>query len=253
MKLLVQSPTASGPDNPIRRQLRGYMLAAVEKVKRPDTELVFQAGTGMEDMRGFAELGLRYRNDAAILESLLTHARDPAIDAVINHCYWDSALWPARQMLDKPVVGLAEASIGLAAHIGRRFAIIVANRRFVQGYEDMLLLYGARSRAIGHQPVRATAADETTCAQWLAEGRIEQLRPQVEQAIAGCIADGADVILYGCGLTSVLVSEVLGMRDYDGVPVITPIVAAVKLAETLVDLQRAGLPYKSARGYWGVG
>ena len=46
---------------------------------------------------------------------------------------------------------------------------------------------------------------------------------------------------------------VLGIRDYNGVPIIPPIVAAVKLAETLVDLHRAGLPFKSARGYWGNG
>lgn len=251
MKIIVQSPTAPGDDEDLSQRLRGYMAAAAEDVSRPDTQLVFNPSTGMHDMRGFAEPSKRFCNDGLILKSLLAAAADQAADGAIVHCFWDSALWPAREILDKPVVGLAEASMTLAAYIGRRFAILAVNSRYDQGMEDLITLNGFRARAIDQRPVRSIGADETQCVRWLLDGEIDRLTPLIYRVGRECIAEGADVIIFGCGLVSVVAREVLGIRDIDGVPIVTPIIAAVKMVETLVDIGQAGIAIKSARGYWG--
>lgn len=62
---------------------------------------------------------------------------------------------------------------------------------------------------------------------------------------------GADVLILGCGVTSVLLTEGAGIHAIDGVPLVTPTVAAVKMVETLVRLKKSGLSFKSEKGYWG--
>jgi allantoin racemase len=124
--------------------------------------------------------------------------------------------------------------------------------RYIRGMEDAIEQYGHRASAIDHRPVRAIDADEDCSVRWLLEGRLDLLVAAVEPVARGCIADGADVLILGCGLVSVILSEGAGMMEIDGVPIITPIAAAVKMAESLVDLRKGGVKTKSSVGYWGV-
>jgi allantoin racemase len=250
MKIVLQTPNIHDEADPIYQQVSGLMLRSAERVKRPATELVFHPSTGMSDLSQFAELGPRFINDTAILNSMIK-AAGPDVDGMVSHCYFDSGLWPARQMLDIPVVGLAESAMGLASLMGRRFAVLPVNPRYVQAMDDMIDLYGYRANAI-HRPVRAVDASEMVAIGWLLENRLDRLAAAVEPVARACIADGADVLILGCGLVSVLLTEGAGVTQIDGAPIITPIVAAVKAVESLVDLQKAGLPIKSGVGYWGA-
>jgi allantoin racemase len=250
MKITLQTPNINDESDPVYQKISGLMLAHAARFKRPETELKFNFSTGMEDLSEIASLGSRHRNDHLILDSMIK-AATPDVDGMVSHCYFDSALWPARQILDIPIVGLAESSMKLASSIGRRFAVMPVNPRYEQQMEDTIELYGLRANAISYRPVRAIAADEMAAIGWLLEGKLDRLVDAVVPTARACIADGADVLIFGCGLVSVLLSEGAGVTEIDGVPIITPIVAAVKAIETLVDLQKNGMLIKSKVGFWG--
>jgi allantoin racemase len=251
MKIILQTPNIHDETDPIYQKISGLMFAHAARFKRPDTELIYNPSTGLQNLSDIANLGSRFLNDTLILNSMIK-AATPDVDGMVSHCYFDSALWPARQILDIPVVGLAEAAMGLATLVGRRFAVMPVNPRYVGAMEDMIDLYGYRPSAIDHRPVRAIEADEMAAVGWLLEGRLDRLVEAVKPTARACIADGADVLIFGCGLVSVLLSEGAGVTEIDGVPIITPLVAAVKAIETLVDLQKSGMRIKSDIGYWGA-
>jgi Asp/Glu/hydantoin racemase len=54
----------------------------------------------------------------------------------------------------------------------------------------------------------------------------------------GCIEDGAEAIIIGCGLVSPMLST-SGIRYVEEVPVVDPILVGIKMAEILVDFQKA--------------
>jgi allantoin racemase len=222
------------------------MLDRATRCRRSETELVFNPVPGLD----MGDLGSRFYNDVAMVDGL-QEAMQPDVDGAIMHCYFDPGLWPARRLLDVPIVGLAEASMNLASYIGRRFAVMTVSPRYVPAMEDTIHHSGHGGHAISHRPVRAIDADEATAMRWFVENRLDLLVETATAVGRGCIADGADVLILGCGLVSVLLSEGAGVGDIDGVPVITPVAAAIKAVESLVDLQRSGTATKSAVGYWG--
>jgi hypothetical protein len=70
------------------------------------------------------------------------------------------------------------------------------------------------------------------------------------------IARGAEVIIPGCGLIAPCVRFApgctqeypCGVTEIDGVPIMDLYGASVKMAETLIDLKRAGSPWISRKG-----
>jgi allantoin racemase len=103
-----------------------------------------------------------------------------------------------------------------------------------------LRLYGLQDRAIP-RPVRAL--DPPSDAELLLESvRDPHLRliPNFERVTRGCIEDGAEVIVVGCGYYG----PILTMHGYNevpgtGVPVLDCSAAGLKMAEMLVDLSKS--------------
>ena len=250
MKISYQVPIAFDPQDKDFSRVKARIIDSISEVKRPDTRFDIRPSRGLRDVARIADCAARFQNDGAIFDSMHDAVAE-GIDGLVSACFFDSALWPARQKFDIPVVGLAESSLALAKSIGRRVAIMPVEDRYVPIVEDLIDLYGFRTSAISTNPVRALPANEAEAMTWFLNGQIDRLAEAVERVARTCIRDGADVLVVGCGLVSVLVSEVAGMREIDGVPLILPLAAATKAIETLVDLKAAGHPVKTARGYWG--
>ncbi|RXT54249.1 aspartate/glutamate racemase family protein [Bradyrhizobium betae] len=231
------------------REIGKLIIGCASRSKRPETELFFRPSTGISEISEINNLGARFSNDKVILNNILENSR--SMDAAIVYCYFDSAAWPARQMLDIPVTGLAESAMTLAALMGRRFAVLSPNRRYICEMEDAIRVYGRRANAIEYHPVRSIGATEMDGVRWLMEGRLDKLVDAVTPVAHACIDDGADVLIVGCGLLSVLLAVGAGIEEIDGVPVVAPVTAAVKAAEILIDLRRSGMPIKGTQGYWG--
>jgi Asp/Glu/hydantoin racemase len=64
-----------------------------------------------------------------------------------------------------------------------------------------------------------------------------------------CIADGAEVIIAGGGLFSIMLTQG-GLREIDGVPFLDPFLISLKASEQAVDLHRSGIIIKSQKGFY---
>ncbi len=246
MKLWIQLPAQrpTGKEDP-----KAY-LDIIGKVKRADTEISFQpvpAGPGISSLGGFGYQGIRFFNDRAILQNA-RRAEGEGFDAVVMSCYFDPALKPARQLMSIPVVGASESSMLMANLMGLRFAVVTSDYRFVDDMMENIRSYGMAERAIAVRPVRAINLDEKAFLGCLG-GKFQNLVEDFTQVGRGCIQDGAQVLIAGCGAMSPALTQA-GLLQIDRVPVIDPLIAGIKVAEMMVDWKQGGFPAVSRRGFF---
>lgn len=250
MKILFQLPLKMDLSNPALGPFFNLIQQRLKRVMRPDTELVMNPCEGLSDFEDYAQLGLRFLNDSDVLKSIRAAIKSDT-DGVIISCFFDPALWPARQMLDVPVTGLGESSFHLASIMGRKFAVIASDQRYVAPMVEIIKAYDMRGAAIDYNPVRSIDMTEMDFLGCLAQGDLAPVVERVKAVGQDCIKDGADVLIIGCGILSVLVTEGAGLNDIDGAPLVDPDVVSVKTIEMMVDIAKAGAPIKSRRGlYW---
>jgi allantoin racemase len=188
-------------------------------------------------------------NNRAVVENTIG-AQEEGFDAVVLGC-WADPLWEAREVVDIPVVGIGEASMLLATTLGHKFAVITVAPGVVPTIEIDLRLYGMEDRFI-HLPVRAL--DPPSDADLLLESIEDPYRrliPTFERVAHGCIEDGAEVIVVGCGYYGPILS-LHGYREIPGtgVPVVDCSAAGLKMAEMLVGLRESIGLQKSTAGYF---
>lgn len=248
MKITVQMPSIYDQAEESMALWERCLLASMDRVKAPGTEITLKPSSLVPNMHG---LGARYQNDHDVLTCMLNAEKDGA-DGVIDYCFFDPALWPARQLLDIPVVGAAEASMHLASYLGRKFAIITPQAAYVQAMDDAIEQYGFKTNTLSHRPVRAIGVTEEEIIVSLAAGKTKDLVDIFVPAARSCIEEGSDAIIIGCGVLGVALTEGAGLREVEGVPIISQAVATIKAIETLVSLKAAGLPTKTRQGFWGA-
>ena len=195
-----------------------------------------------------------FLNSTEVIERVIQVAKE-GYDAVIICCYTDCGLQQLREVLDIPVVGLAESSMAIATMLGRRFAIIAPIKEFIPVYELNLRVYGFESRVIRHEPIRPLSLplDTSRFEQYLRyfTDPHSELIPHFESVAKGCVDGGAEVVIAGCGA----IGPALTLAEYTtvgetGCPVIDPVSIAVKTAELLVDLRRStGLSKSTVLAY----
>lgn len=133
-----------------------------------------------------------------------------AYRAVALACFGDPGLLALKEVSPVPVIGMAEASLGLAAQLGGRIGIVTGGARWVPMLREFagLIGYGSRVAAIRATPLTGAqiAADPAAAAATLAD---------LAQA---CVdEDGADVVIFG-GAGLVGMAEAL--RGRIGVPLL---------------------------------
>jgi allantoin racemase len=162
---------------------------------------------------------------ATILE--VERAEKEGYDGVILSCFGDPGLWPAKEAVSIPVVGVAEASIHVASMLGRRFGVITAGPPDAGGY----MLDNFRTYEMDHKCVAVKSVG--ICVLGLADDTSEEVNRFVELA-GELIERGAEVIVIGCtGMTEV--ARQIAQRL--PVPVISPAPTALKICEDLIDLE----------------
>jgi allantoin racemase len=233
MRILWNEATSGAPVlDPLWQLLRDYF----PRVARPDTEVVVRhvsvSGNYIRSL--YTEL----LNNRAVVENVIVAERE-GYDAVVLGC-WADPLWEAREVVDIPVVGIGEAAMLLATTLGSRFAVITVAPGVVPTIEIDLRLYGLEDRAIP-RPVRSL--DPPSDADLLVESVTDphrRLIPNLERVAQGCIQDGAEVIVIGCGYYGPILSQ-HGYNEIPGtgVPVLDCSAAGLKLAEILVDLRQS--------------
>ena len=152
--------------------------------------------------------------------------REGQFDAAILAAFGDPGLGGAREMMERPVVGLAEASLLTACMLGGKFSIVSFSPTlgpwFAECVEQHKLTGRLASIRLLDSPfseVGAVRDDKETLLVELARRAVEE--------------DGADVVVLAGAPLSGMAARV---RDRIDVPVVEGVAAAVRQAELLVSL-----------------
>ncbi len=159
--------------------------------------------------------------------------RERGYDAVVLGCFSDPGLSALRDLIDIPVVGPGASSVHVAAQFGDRFGVL-SSEPTPKGLHARFRSMGMGDLFVSERMVGCSVLD-------LSRRRNEVMGGIVEAAKA-CVSDGADVLVLGClgmgfmpGLTALLQQEAR-------VPVVNPVIAALKTAETAVTLGLRSTP-----------
>lgn len=214
MKILIINPNTS-------RQMTEEIRKTAEAVKNPDTELIVTCPEkGPESLESYYEESIATVEFLKIIENMRGK-----IDAVVLACYGDPGLYAMKELLKVPAIGIAEASMVTATLLGQKFSILVALGKSVSMMENLVMKYGFKERLASIRSVEMPVLD--------LEARPEETVKRLEAVGKRAIKDGAETIILGCaGLTGFDIK----LQEKLGVPVIDPVKAGVKLAETLSSL-----------------
>jgi allantoin racemase len=194
----------------------------------------------IEDMDYFAP---KHLLEVGVMKAAIA-AEDGGFDAFVIGCCYDPALTPCRELVDIPVGGPLEASIGNVRPFGHRYAIVTDHHKAATEIADRVRLYG-----------QGANCKTVTSVGWFLDDMIRNPAAVAADAFAKSrqvmAETGAETVIIACTVVSACY-ETTAANDprLQGVSVIDPNVVAVKWAEMLVDLQRAG-QYRIARsGYY---
>jgi allantoin racemase len=147
--------------------------------------------------------------------------------AGIIGCFSDPGLDAMRETVKMPVVGPGQSAVALAMQLGESYSILspldssakrALPRLRGQGLTERL----ASIRGVGVSVVGLTQGDNTAWERIVETGR-------------RCIDDGADVLVMGC-MSMAFMGIERELSDRLAIPVVSPVLAALKTTEMLLDL-----------------
>jgi allantoin racemase len=216
VKILLLNPNTTA-------EVTGLLYTAGHRAASPGTELV-----AMTARRGVPYIATRAEAQigGAIALEMLAEA-GAGFDAAIIAAFGDPGLFGARELFSYPVVGLSEAAMLTACMAGRKFSIVTFSRVLAPWYQECVAMHGLEARCAGIR-----ALDESF--QSISDVQSEKEDALVRLANLAIEEDGADAVILSGAPLSGLADKV---KDRIPVPVIDPIAAAVRQAETLAVLK----------------
>lgn len=178
---------------------------------------------------------LQYYQNVQTLKNMRRAERE-GYDAFVIGCTLDVGLAEGKSMLDIPVVGISEAAYRMAMTMGRLFAVVTSSPAFSEVYGEQVERYGVAGRYLrGPYIVPATEEEIAT-----ALTQPDALIAKFKGAASKAVADGASVIVPGPAFLATLANRA-GLTQVDDALVLDTVSVAVKTAEMLVDLRKAGV------------
>jgi Asp/Glu/hydantoin racemase len=227
----------------------------LEQAKRTDTEIAMKSPTrGPETHSQMANLYGLFLISGEIIEQVL-EAEKEKFDAVVVNGTLDMYLGipQARCLVNIPLISPIEAAILFSCLLGRKFGLIALGTPYLRPFMASIISnLGLENRAIGntvrfmsisHQDLMTKVMDEPT-----------RIIPEFTELVADAVADGAETIIAVgtnlgviCSLAGIASVNVAGVP----VPVLNPLVIALKTAEMMCDLTAMGLPPVTRTGLYG--
>ena len=198
------------------------MAVSARAVASPGTEIHPRtAGFGADAIDSNFE---SFLSAVAVMDVVSTV--DIPFDAVVMAGFGEHGREGVQELVDVPVLDIAECAAHVAQLLGRRYSVVTTLRRSIGAIEDRLLLAGQSARLASVRATGLGTADLDADPDAAVRAVVAQARLAVEE-------DGAEVICLGCGGLAGL-AEAIG--ESVGVPVVDGVTAAVRLAEALVGL-----------------
>ncbi|MFQ6328558.1 aspartate/glutamate racemase family protein [Nocardia sp. CWNU-33] len=159
------------------------------------------------------------------LLAAIQRGEQEGIDGYVIACFGDPGLDAARELAGGPVIGIAEAAMHAASHLGRGFSVVTTLNRTIGRAEELAQRYGMQRFCRGVHaceiPVLALETDP-------------QARKIVTEACREAVeADGSDAIVLGCAGMADLCEHI---RDEIRVPVVDGVAAATLTVQSLLTL-----------------
>jgi len=223
MRILLANPNTT-------QGVTDRMAEVARAAASPGTEIVPVTGqVGVPYIATRAEAAVAARET---MELMANHA--PGCDAAIVSAFADPGLGGAKEMLDIPVIGLAEAAMLTACMLGRRFSIVTFATALGPWYREAVEYHLMTARLATIRCLDAPFQD------------ISNVRDELENLLVDLCArvvreDEADVIILGGGPLAGLANRV---KQRVPVPLVDCVAAAVRQAEALVALA----PRKATEG-----
>jgi len=173
----------------------------------------------------------------AVVESVM-EAETKGYDAVVIACFDDPGLHAARERVSIPVLGLGETSMTIALLLGEKFGVISTGKNSKAIYERK-----ARELGLSKRLAYSSGIDVAVLNLTANKAKVRQLL--LEEARKAIDGFGAEVIVLGCGGMMGFSEELSKTLE---VPVIDPLLATLKVAETLATM---GLRHSKA-GFYNV-
>lgn len=169
-----------------------------------------------------------YMSAPHMIEAVRRTVAREHFDAVVLCGFGNVGIYALKEVLDIPVVSISEASMALACLLGHRFSTLTMLRQFVPYQQDLVRLWGFEAKCASVRAININVEDAVI----KREQTLQELSEQVKKIVR---EDQADVIILACA----------GLCGYDdqlsdlaGIPVIDPVVAGVKIAESLVGMKK---------------
>jgi allantoin racemase len=163
-------------------------------------------------------------DDAAISTHYLLEkfkAWEKEFDGFIMACHGDMAVDILREYTEKPVIGIAEASMIFALMLGHKFSILSLKRKSATKKEDLVRKYALENRCAS---IRATGLR-------VIGDYGEKKKSLFQEGMKAVEEDRAEVLVLGCAGMAGLDKELQGEI---GVPVLDGVVCALMLMESLI-------------------
>ena len=216
MKILVINPNSSP-------EMTDSIRAALEAVKRPDTELCVERTEG-------ATAGIQSASDAArsvpLLLERVRQANAEGFDAILLACFSDPGLEPAREQSDALVLGIEETSLHVAAMLGHKYTILTPLSSRIASKEQDVRRFKAEPACASVRALGMTVPETEADPKRTKERILAVARDAIEK-------DGAEVLVLGC---AGMVGYAADVEDELGIVVLDPTSVAFKTAEALADL-----------------
>ena len=225
-----------------------YAAENLAKVARSDVELTIENIRDVYPLPHNTQIYYLMKAASAAVERTIA-AEQEGYDAVMISCVSDPGLLEAREVVDIPVTGCFESATLIAGTMGKRWSVVSPDLLAVEQEEILVDRYGVRPKLASFRHIGIHASKlypEFTPPEELERKTVEQVRKCVEE-------DGAEVVIAGCSILSAILTKVSkeSMDDALQVPVIDPMVTALKMAELMVDLRNlAGYPAASRVGFY---
>ena len=227
MKILVVNPNTS--DVVLAVIMRSARRAALDA-----SELVGIRSPG--GTRNIDSAYGEYMSAPHMIEAVRRRCAAERFDAVVLAGFGNVGIVALKELLDIPVVSIAEASMALACLLGHRFSTLTMAAQFTPHQEDLVRLYGFEAKCAS---VRAVNVDVEKAATDGAR-TLADLTAEVNRIIA---EDRAEVVILAHGGLCAFAGA---LTEACAIPVIDPVMAAVKTAESLVAM---GLSHSKIRKF----
>lgn len=197
------------------------VAAEAREVCSPGTEIEAVTGTiGAPIIGSRSEIAI---GSHSALELAASHGRDA--DAMVLAVSFDCGLQAIREAFSTPVVGMLEAAALTACMVGGRFALLTFGDRAAPIYSEIIESYGLGSRFAGVHALPMLTPEQ------LRDTALVQ--SQVVNASSTLADQGADAVILGAAVFAGLPRK---LEQAPPIPLIDGLAAAVRMAETLVDL-----------------